>query len=329
MDTLEAVTPTKMNSYKPGSSKKLTITVLAGGPSSEREVSLLSGKAIAESLVTLGHKVQVRDICPEDLTALDGEADVIFPALHGAFGEDGQLQEILDQRGLRYVGCGAAASAAAMNKAVTKRLCSRVGVPTAAWQQVVRQEHPAALQIWAGKKVCVKPIDQGSSVDTYIVPDAMPLADAVNLLLTKYEQALVEQYIDGSELTVGVLGGEPLPVIEIVPASPFYDYHAKYQADDTQYIVNPPMPASLLKQAQELSLTVFSTLGCRDLSRVDWRVDKESGSLYLLEVNTMPGFTSHSLLPMAAAAKGIDFANLCQRLVEMAMVRETPTVQIP
>lgn len=323
MDTLETVAPVSVlePSTTRASMQKLAITVLAGGPSTEREVSLVSGKAVADALSGLGHKVQVRDISPDDLSALDLNADVVFPALHGRFGEDGELQKILEERKIRYVGCGPEASALAMDKAATKRLSSRAGVPTAEWQQVVVQEHRAALQIWAGKKVVVKPVDQGSSVDTYIVPDAMPLIEAVNRLLDKYGQAMVERFIDGPELTVGVLAGEPLPVIEIVPKAAFYDYQAKYVAEDTQYVVNPSLPAELLKQAQDLSVIVFNTLGCRDLSRIDWRIEKETGKIYLLEVNTMPGFTSHSLLPKAAAAVGIDFADLCQKLVSMAMSR--------
>jgi D-alanine-D-alanine ligase len=323
MDTLEVVTPvsTLQSAPAPRITSELAITVLAGGPSSEREVSLTSGQAIADALSSLNHKVQIRDISPEDLSALDLDTDVIFPALHGQFGEDGELQKILEERKLRYVGCGPEASTIAINKAVTKRVCSRAGIPTAQWQQVVRQEHPAALQIWVGKRVVVKPVDQGSSVDTYIVPDAMPLNEAVSQLLAKYGQALVEQFIDGPELTVGVLGGQPLPVIEIVPKAVFYDYQAKYVAEDTQYIVNPPLPPEVLKQAQDLSLTVFNALGCRDLSRIDWRIEAATGKIYLLEVNTLPGFTSHSLLPKAAAAIGIGFADLCQQLVEMAMAR--------
>ncbi len=166
-------------------------------------------------------------------------------------------------------------------------------------------------------------MDQGSSVDIYIVPDMLSLADAVARLLDKYGQALVEQFIDGPELTVGVLGGRALPVIQIIPnrERTFYDYQAKYHDDNTEYLVNPPLPASLLKRVQDLSLIVFEGLGCRDISRIDWRIDKTTSQAYFLEVNTLPGFTSHSLVPKAAAAIGIDFAALCQRLVEMALQR--------
>jgi D-alanine-D-alanine ligase len=303
--------------------RPLRITVLAGGPSSEREVSLISGKAITDALARLGHRVRMLDISPNDLSALDVPADVIFPALHGHFGEDGEVQKILEARGLPYVGCGPEASALAMDKVATKRACARAGVPTPDYQLVTPDQRNAALRIWAATKVCVKPVNQGSSVDTYIVSDAIPLPDAIDRLLGKYGQALVEKFIDGPELTVGVLGERVLPVIQIVPQSEraFYDYQAKYQDDNTTYLVNPPLDAGLLKRVQEMSLTVFKTVGCRDLSRTDWRIEQSNGQPYFLEVNTLPGFTSHSLLPKAAGAVGIDFAALCQHLVEMALQR--------
>lgn len=306
---------------QPSGGRTMVITVLAGGPSSEREVSLVSGKAVADALASLGHRVTMRDIRPEDLSALDAPADVIFPVLHGGFGEDGRLQGILEQRRLRYVGCGPEASALAMDKVRTKQACAAKGIPTADWIVATAANRDAAMRTWTGRKVAVKPVDQGSSVDTYIVPDTIDLAQAVDRLITRYGQAMVEQYIDGPELTVGVLAGQPLPVIEIVPKATFYDYHAKYVAEDTNYIVNPPLPATLLKQVQDLSARVFAIIGCRDLSRVDWRIDKATEQPYLLEINTLPGFTSHSLLPKAAAAVGIDFAHLCDKLARMAMDR--------
>lgn len=303
--------------------RPLRITVLAGGPSTEREVSLVSGKGIADALASLGHQVQMLDISPDDLSALDVPADVIFPALHGHFGEDGEVQKILEARGLPYVGCGPEASALAMDKVRTKQACAHAGIPTAEHQLVTPDQRDAALRAWTDKKVCVKPVDQGSSVDTYIVPDAITLPEALDRLLGRYGQALIERFIVGPELTVGVLGDRVLPVIQIVPQSQraFYDYQAKYKDDNTTYLVNPPLDPVLLQRVQEMSLTVFRTIGCRDLSRIDWLIEKATGQPYLLEVNTLPGFTSHSLLPKAAAAIGIDYTSLCQQLVEMALRR--------
>jgi D-alanine-D-alanine ligase len=284
---------------------------------------LISGTGIADALASLGHHVRMLDISPGDLSALDVPADVIFPALHGHFGEDGEVQKILESRGLAYVGCGPEASALAMDKVGTKQAAARAGIPTADYQLVTPDQRDAALRTWAGAKVCVKPVDQGSSVDTYIVPDAIPLPEAVDRLLARYGQALVEKFISGPELTVGVLGDRVLPVIQIVPQAEraFYDYQAKYKDDNTTYLVNPPLDPSLLKRIQEMSLTVFRTVGCRDLSRIDWLIEKATNQPYFLEVNTLPGFTSHSLLPKAAAAVGIDYSSLCQQLVEMALRR--------
>lgn len=303
--------------------RPLRITVLAGGPSSEREVSLVSGKAVADALASLGHRVQMLDISPSDLSALDVPADVIFPAMHGQFGEDGQVQQILDQRGIPYVGCGAEASSMAIDKVLTKQKAARAGVLTPEWLLVTSDKRNAPMPAWAHTRSVVKPVDQGSSVDIYVVPDMLPLAEATDRLVGKYGQALVEQFIDGPELTVGVLGGQALPVIQIIPnrERAFYDYQAKYHDDNTQYLVNPPLPADLLQRVQDLSLTVFKGLGCRDISRIDWRIDKTTSQAYFLEVNTLPGFTSHSLVPKAAAAIGIDFASLCQKLVEIALQR--------
>ena len=179
--------------------RPLCVTVLAGGPSSEREVSLISGKGIADALASLGHHVRMLDISPGDLSALDVPADVIFPALHGHFGEDGEVQKILESRGLPYVGCGPEASALAMDKVGTKRAAARAGIPTADYQLVTPDQRDTALRTWAGMKVCVKPVDQGSSVDTYIVPDAIPEPEAVDRLLARYGQALVEKFVNGPE----------------------------------------------------------------------------------------------------------------------------------
>jgi len=305
--------------------EKVKITVLAGGPGSERDVSLESGRAVAEALASLGHEVQTLDILPENLAALDVPADVVFPALHGEFGEDGTLQAILESRGIRYVGSGPQASALAMDKAATKRLCSRASVPTAEWQLITNENRQAAARNWSGSRVVLKPIDRGSSVDCYIVPDDLGLEEALDRLLGRYGRCLVERYVDGPELTVGILGRQALPVIQIVPRRRFYDYEAKYADDATRYLVNPPLDAALLRQVQALSLGVFEILGCRDMARVDWRVDAASQTPYLLEVNTIPGFTSHSLLPKAAAAAGIDFPRLCRILIEMAMSRSRST----
>lgn len=299
----------------------LDITVLAGGPGGEREVSLNSGKAVHDALIRLGHRVQMRDIGPSDLSALDLPADFIFIALHGEFGEDGTVQAAIEAKGLTYAGTGPAASRLAMNKVDAKRRFEEKGIPTPPWAVATKQTIAASLASVTAP-VVVKPVCSGSSVDTSIcrTPDAA-LA-ATKAVVERYGEALIEGYIKGPELTVGILGKEALPVCEIRPAREFYDYHAKYIDDDTQYVFPPAVDEAKLIEIQRLSLAAHEALGCQVFSRVDWMVDGQTGDPFALEVNTIPGFTSHSLLPKAAARVGVGFDELCQRIVELSMAIE-------
>jgi len=296
----------------------LDITVLSGGPGAEREVSLLSGQAVAEALTRLGHRVAICDINPEDLSALERTADFVFIALHGEFGEDGKVQRELDARGLKYSGSGATASRMAMDKVEAKRVFEDAGIPTPPYV-VVDAAGLAAFNASVGIPAVVKPIGSGSSVDTTIARTLDALRDAVSNLVEDYGQALVERYIDGPELTVGVLGEEALPVCEIRTKREFYDYQAKYIDDDTQYLFELDLPSELLKRVQELSIAAHRALGCRVFSRVDWMVDAQTHLPYILEINTIPGFTSHSLVPKSAARVGLSFDDLCQRILELSL----------
>ena len=298
----------------------LTITVLAGGPSAERAVSLESGKAVHAALVRLGHRATLCDIGPEDLSALDRPADFVFIALHGAFGEDGQVQAELDSRGMPYGGSGAAASRLAMDKAEAKRRFDCVGVPTPPFE-VVDAAGLEGLTSRFALPAVVKPVDSGSSVDTTIARTAEGLLHDATALVEKYGRALVEWYIAGPELTVGVLGEVALPVCEIRPDRDFYDYQAKYLDDNTSYLFDLDLPSTLLERVQRLSILAHRTLGCRVLSRVDWMIDTKTLEPYVLEINTIPGFTSHSLVPKAAARIGLDFDQLCQRIVELSLAQ--------
>ncbi len=301
----------------PDALPRLSITVLAGGPSAEREVSLDSGRAVAEALQKRGHEVVLADISSGDLRALDRAADVVFPALHGTFGEDGQVQRIMEQRRLRFVGSGSAASAICIDKIETKRRLAEAGFPTPHWDEVAR-ETPAADYPPFRRPVVVKPVDQGSSVHTIIVRKAAEYAPAIATVLEHYERAMIEDFIKGDEITVGLLDGEPLPPICIRPKRGFYDYEAKYQDDRTEYLFDTNHPPEVFRQAAELSRRAWEILGCRHLARVDWMVDQDH-RLWFLEINTMPGFTSHSLVPKAAARVGISFEELTERLVRMAL----------
>ncbi len=296
----------------------MDITVLAGGCGPEQAVSIESGKAVHQALLRLGHRAVLSDISPTDLSALDRKADFVFIALHGEFGEDGTVQAELDRRGIPYGGSGAAASHLAMDKVAAKRCFEQNDVPTPDYVLVV-QESLRGLARRIGVPAVVKPVASGSSVDTFITrsPDALDRAAAE--VVRKYGQALVERYIAGPELTVGVLGDQALPVCEIRTAREFYDYEAKYVDDRTQYVFDIELPASLLSRVRDLSLRAHQCLDCKAFSRVDWMIDRRTQQPYALEVNTIPGFTSHSLLPKAAARIGLSFDQLCQRIIELSL----------
>ena len=316
-----AVAPDSEGTMADGESRgRCRVTVLCGGPSSEREVSLQSGAAVAEAL-RRRHDVTVRDIGPDDLSALDVAADVVFPALHGAFGEDGALQGILEQRGIRFVGSGSAASALAMDKHESKLRVQKMGLPTAEWEVIHPAEQPRL------RPPCVvKPVDQGSSVCTFVVRDAADLEPAIARVCGQFGRALVERFVDGDEITVGIVGEpqagkpaipRPLPPICIRPKRGFYDYVAKYEDEATEYLFDAGHPAELYAQLARMSLAVFAEFGCRHLARIDWMVDRAARP-YFLEVNTLPGFTAHSLVPKAAQRLGVSFEELVDRLVRIA-----------
>ncbi len=294
--------------------QSLDITVLAGGDSAERDVSLQSGESVTQALKRLGHRVSQLDIDASQLSALDRDDDFVFIALHGRFGEDGTLQKILNERGKRYSGCGSAASSLAMDKVRTKQQFISSGLPTPAFV-VARMDNLDTLSDSVSLPAVVKPVSSGSSVDTFLVKSAEQMKKTAGEVTQKYGQALVEQFIAGPELTVGILGDQALPVCEIRTSREFYDYQAKYLVDDTQYLFEIALPETLLAQIQSLSLAAHRTLGCQVMSRVDWLIDAATQKPYLLEINTIPGFTSHSLLPKAAARVGIDFDSLCQAIV--------------
>ncbi|MBN2210175.1 MAG: D-alanine--D-alanine ligase [Sedimentisphaerales bacterium] len=309
----------------------LNITVLRGGPGSEREVSLQSGAAVARALRSVGHKVFEADITPDDLSALDYPADVIFGVLHGEFGEDGQLQAILEQRSLRFVGSDAAASRLTIDKHAAKLCVAQAGVqtpqevffPANEYTDTASDRLNAQIdQAIARLKLplVIKPGCEGSSVGVVITRDADQVYQATHECLKNYGDCLLEQFIAGRELTVGILGQMPLPVLEIKPAVGFYDYHAKYETDDTSYLFDVGLEITELQEIQADALTAFNALGCRDLARIDFIRDS-AGGLWFLEANTIPGFTSHSLLPKAAAHIGISFPELCDRIVRLTLDR--------
>lgn len=299
----------------------MKVTVLCGGPSDEREISLISGNAVAEGLRSMGHEVFVSDIGPDNLSGLDRPADVIFPVLHGKFGESGELQDILEARGLPFVGSGAKASRLGMDKVEAKKVWQAAGLPTPKWQTIVGKTwNEKQLNGMLDSACVVKAIDSGSSIDVFICKARKDAQAALDQVLAKHGRAMVEQYIEGPELTVGLLEEKPLAPIRIVPKSAFFDYKAKYKASDTEHRFDTGLPADVIESCRELARRANAALGARDLGRIDIMVDGGNHP-YLLEINTLPGFTPKSLLPEAAKHAGIDFGPLVDRLARRAYAR--------
>ncbi len=305
-------------------SSQPVIGVLMGGTSSEREVSLRSGTAVVGGLQSLGHKVVPVDIRSETGRELDGTGiDVAFIALHGRFGEDGRIQSLLQQRGIPYTGSGPDASRAAMDKVEAKRLFRLKNVETPPHRVVARGDSIPVLEQAAralGYPVVMKPRAEGSSVGVTVHEDCATLLDGAAECFRHDPIALMEKFISGRELTVGILDGKPLPVIELKPKTRFFDFKAKYQDPDTQYLVNPPLSDLDKRRVQKAALDAHLALGCEGVSRVDLILTPFC-SVYVLEVNTIPGLTERSLLPKAARAAGIEFPQLCWRLTELAFKR--------
>jgi D-alanine-D-alanine ligase len=294
----------------------MVIVVLKGGPSAEREVSLKSGAAVAAALRSLGHSVVEIDLresrIPDWRPLL--AADAVFIALHGTFGEDGTLQRMLEARRICFTGSRAEASALAMDKAAAKRRFLSLGLPTPDFGVVEAGDRSVAYAALTarvlGYPVVVKPNDQGSSVGVSIHQDGSTLAAGVRAALRFGSRVMLERFVAGREITVGILGGRALPAIELRPAREFFDYDAKYRDDRTQYAVDRNQ-----EQACAIALRAHRGLGCTGISRVDLIVPAE-GPPQLLEVNTIPGLTERSLVPKAARAAGIEFADLCAKLVK-------------
>lgn len=299
----------------------MKITVLYGGPSAEREVSLVSGKAVIEGLQSMGHEVFASDVSPVNLDGLDHPADVIFPVLHGQFGESGELQEILEQRGVPFVGSGSRASRLGMNKANTKIAWENAGLPTPKWLYVNQDTYePAAGPEGIFAPCVVKAVDSGSSIDVFLCKTLDAARDACAKVVAKHGRALVEQFIQGTELTVGILEEKPLAPIRITTTRDFYDYDAKYKGQTTEYHFDLNLPADVVESVRELAARAHQIVGARDLSRIDVMLDDQH-SPYLLEINTLPGFTARSLLPKAAKQSGLEFGPLVDRLVKRAYAR--------
>lgn len=295
------------------------IAVLAGGPSSEREVSLKSGRAVHEALSGLGLDSRLVDPLEGFIPALKKmNCTAVFIALHGQFGEDGTVQGMLEEAGLVYTGSGVDASDKAFDKTKAQAIFRTHGLPTAE-STVLR--HPSDMEkiSWSVPFV-VKPAKAGSSVGISIVQDAQDAHRACREAFKHSDEVLVERYIHGRELTVGVLGDEALPVGEIVVQRPFYDYEAKYGDFGTRYDFPASLEENIAAKLRSLALRAHRALGCEVMSRVDFMLSG-SGEPFILEVNSIPGLTDKSLLPKAAMAKGIDFPALCVKILDLSLQR--------
>jgi len=296
-----------------------SIVVLYGGVGSEREVSLLSGEAIAQALES-SFKVERIRLDQDELPAqIDPKRSIVFPALHGEFGEDGRLQTLCEARGIEYCGSDAAASRLCIDKGVCKALADENGVPTPKSILFLGDDAPLADDVieQLGVSLVVKPADQGSSVGLHFTEHR----SALGVALSKINKGkwLIEQRIKGRELTVGVLHGAAMGVVEIISASGVYDYQAKYTAGSTQYQFPAELDPMIEARLKDYAERMFEVCGCRDFARVDFLLDGQRS--YFLEINTLPGLTATSLLPKSATCIGYNFEVLAQELVAPAMAR--------
>lgn len=300
---------------KPGS----RVAVLCGGPSCEREVSLLSGAAVREALASRGFAAHAIDPVGNFLPSLrEFSPEAVFLALHGTFGEDGTIQRILEGAKIPFTGSGSAASSLAFDKAATQRALRGAGVPVPEFEAVNRRTAVEALSRWKTPFVA-KPACSGSSYGITIVRRAEDAAAALEEAFQFSEEALLERYVSGRELTVGILGGEALPVVEIIPDRSFYDYEAKYRDKATRYEAPAKLGAGTARLLQGVSLDAFRALGCEVMGRVDVMLGDEGPQV--LEINTIPGLTGRSLLPKAAKAAGLDFPELCVKILNLSLER--------
>jgi D-alanine-D-alanine ligase len=300
---------------------KIKVAVLAGGIGSEREISIQSGQCVARGLKEAGFEVVTADIRPDSLEILDDKSiDVFFPALHGIFGEDGQLQQILENRSLLYAGSGPNASRLAFDKMASKMLFEDAGVSTPSAIEFDSETNIDLLEeklLHLANKYVVKPIRQGSSVGVSIVSTPHDAVEAARQTYSEFGDCMIEEFVPGKEVTVGILHGRPLPIIEVRVKSGFYDYHAKYHDEQTQYLFDTVTDAATAENLSRAAVDCFNALGCRHFARVDFLLTEDQIA-YALETNTIPGFTNHSLLPKAAAKAGLSMSELCSSIVEAA-----------
>ncbi len=288
---------------------RLNVTVLMGGPDAEREVSIASGKAVTEALQK-NDRFDVQSLVIDTPTLEDIDSirsDIIFPVLHGPFGEGGPLQKLLEKSGKLFVGSSSETAATAMDKVQTKEIARKLGIQTPEWC-IINRESNETIPI----PFVLKPINDGSSVDVQICQTQREADIHIERLLDQRDELLAESFVQGAEVTVGIVSGRALPIIEIIPPTDIggYDFEAKYIREDTTYILDPNLPENT---CSAWALDLYHELQVRSLARVDFILNDQGA--WFLELNTMPGFTNHSLLPMAAEHIGMNMYELCTTLV--------------
>ncbi len=301
-----------------------TIALLLGGTSAEREVSLQSGRSVADALTKKGHRVEKIDPAHDDFLKTDwSKYDIVFIALHGTFGEDGQVQAYLDQQGVRYTGSGTEASRIAFNKTSAKNcfLLPANNVPTPPFINKANDENRLSLATLSDnweEPLVVKPNEQGSSIGVSIVHSEEELSAALSLAQQYQSGTLIEKMIIGTEFTLALIDDEPLPLIQLKTTNTFYDYTAKYQSSETQYLFEFDLPKNVIEEVIQVGVKAAQVIGTRGIARVDIMVDQQHQP-WVLEVNTIPGMTSHSLVPKAAQQAGISFEELCEMAIISAL----------
>ena len=295
----------------PPQSRHRYVAVLKGGPGAEREVSLRSGAAVAEALRSQGLRVEELDV--HDVTfQIPEQVEAVFPVLHGSFGEDGIAQRRLEELGFPYVGSRSWEMPRSFDKEIARALLAQAGIPVADGVMV-----EAGEQVPLSAPLVIKAPRQGSSIGLEIVMEPDQVPESLEKVRAFDERVLVETFVKGKEVTVGFLGNQALPVIEIRPASGTYDFQAKYERTDTEYLCPAPLDADMANRVTAIARRAFHQLGGRHFGRVDLRIPEE-GDPVVLELNPIPGFTATSLLPKAAAAFGIDFPSLCVLILNQA-----------
>jgi D-alanine-D-alanine ligase len=301
---------------------KLKVAVLAGGIGAEREVSIESGRCVAEALKEAGLNVITADITPDNTDILEDKSiDVFFPALHGRFGEDGRLQQILEDKSLLYTTSGPEACKLAFDKIAAKKLFIEAGMDVPAAVEFTGDTGISGLEgrlRQLADKYVVKPVRQGSSVGITIVTERREVISAAQKCLSEFGDCMIEEFISGREITVGILCDRPLPIIEVRTERPFYDYQAKYIDEKTQFLFDTITDTAMAEKIKTSALDCFNALGCRYFARVDFILSDQQKA-YILEVNTIPGLTTHSLVPKAAAKAGLSMSQLCTKIIEAAM----------